>query len=77
MKSILAKPNKENLTTFVSIGSILILIGFTDFLVNTFLNINLTFINNYKLFSSFLVPILFSTILTLLMKRKEYDGTYL
>ena len=27
-------------------------------------------INNYKLFSSFLVPILFSTILTLLMKKK-------
>ena len=39
-------------------------------ILSNFLNINFTFINNYKLFSSFLVPILFSTILTLLMKRK-------
>ena len=39
-------------------------------IMSDLLNINLTFINNYKLFSSFLVPILFSTILTLLMKKK-------
>ena len=39
-------------------------------ILSDFLNINFTFINNYKLFSSFLVPILFSTILTLLMKKK-------
>ena len=44
--------------------------SFSKNIMSGFLNINLTFINNYKLFSSFLVPILFSTILTLLMKKK-------
>ena len=36
------KPNKENLNTFVAIGSALILVGFFDFLANTFLDFNLT-----------------------------------
>ena len=44
--------------------------SFSKNIMSDFLNINLTFINNYKLFSSFLVPILFSTVLTLLMKKK-------
>ena len=44
--------------------------SFSKNIMSDFLNINLTFINNYKLFSSFIVPILFSTVLTLLMKKK-------
>ena len=42
MKIKLIKPNKENLNTFVTIGSFLILIGFFDFLANTFFNLNFT-----------------------------------
>ena len=42
MKLNLAKPNKENLNIFVTIGSALILVGFFDFLANTFLDLNLT-----------------------------------
>ena len=42
MKNILIKPNKENLTNFVILGSFLVFIGFLDVLVNTFLNLNLT-----------------------------------
>ena len=38
----LIKPNKENLNTFVSIGSFFILLGFFDFFANTFLNFNFT-----------------------------------
>ena len=38
----LIKPNKENLTSFVSIGILFILVGFFDFLANTFLNLNFT-----------------------------------
>ena len=38
----LIKPNKENLTSFVSIGILFILVGFFDFLSNTFLNLNFT-----------------------------------
>ena len=32
------KPNKENLNTFVGIGSFFVLLGFIDFFANTFLN---------------------------------------
>ena len=42
MKFKLAKPNKENLNTFVTLGSVLILVGFFDFLANTFLDLNFT-----------------------------------
>ena len=42
MKLNLVKPNKENLNTFVAIGSALILVGFFDFLTNTFLDFNFT-----------------------------------
>ena len=34
MKLNLVKPNKENLNTFVAIGSALVLVGFFDFLAN-------------------------------------------
>ena len=42
MKLNLVKPNKENLNTFVTLGSVLILVGFFDFLANTFLDLNFT-----------------------------------
>ncbi len=42
MKINLIKPNKENLNTFVTIGSTLVLVGFFDFLANNFLNLDLT-----------------------------------
>ena len=42
MKLNLVKPNKENLNTFVGIGGVLILVGFFDFLANTFFNLNFT-----------------------------------
>ena len=40
MKINLIKPNKENLSTFVAIGSTLVLVGFFDFLANNFLDLN-------------------------------------
>ena len=43
----LVKPNKENLNTFVLIGSVLILLGFFDFLANTFLDLDFTKLNLY------------------------------
>ena len=42
MKVNLIKPNKENLNTFVTIGSVLVLAGFFDFLANNFLDLDLT-----------------------------------
>ena len=38
MKNILIKPNKENLTNFVTISGSLIFISFFDVLINNFLN---------------------------------------
>ena len=38
----LVKPNKENLNTFITIGSVLILVGFFDFLASSFLDLNFT-----------------------------------
>ena len=38
----LLKPNKENLNTFVTIGSIFVLAGFFDFLANNFLDLDFT-----------------------------------
>ena len=60
MKNILIKPNKENLTRFVTIGGILVFIGFFDVLVNTFLNINLTDFLPSKL--SYLAPLIIGTL---------------
>ena len=42
MNFTLLKPNKENLSSFVTIGSFLIFIALFDFLTNTFLSWNLT-----------------------------------
>ena len=38
----LLKPDKKNLNSFITIGGSLILIGFIDIIVNSFLNINIT-----------------------------------
>jgi len=74
MKNILIKPNKENLTSFVTIGGILVFIGFFDVLANTFLNINLTDFLPSKL--SYLAPLIFGTI-GLYFIRIEFSGNKL
>ena len=71
MKSMLVKPNKENLTTFVTIGSSLIFIGFLDLFANTFLSINLT--NFLPSNLSFLMPLILGT-LGLYLIRIEFSG---
>ena len=68
------KPNKKNLTSFVSIGSFFILIGFADFLFNTFLNLNFTGFLPDKL--SYLIPIIFGLI-GLYLIRVEFSGNRL
>ncbi len=70
----LIKPNKENLNTFVTIGSILILVGFFDFLTSTFLDINFTRFLPGGL--SFLTPIIFGVI-GLHFIRIEFSGNRL
>ena len=60
MKLNLLKPNKENLNTFVTLGSVLILVGFFDFLANTFLDLNFTGFLPGGL--SFLTPIILGVI---------------
>ena len=67
----LPKPNKENLTTFVSLGSILIFISFFDVLVNTFLDYNFTSFLPEKL--SFFAPLFLGTF-GLHLIRIEYSG---
>ena len=74
MKSILIKPNKENLTTFVTFGSVFIFIGIIDLLVNTFLNFNLTGFLPNRL--SFFAPLIFGT-LGLYLIRIEFSGNKL
>ena len=71
MKSILIKPNKENLTTFVSLGSSLIFICFADLLASSFLNINFTGFLPGNL--SFFTPLVLGTI-GLYLIRIEFSG---
>ena len=71
MKNILIKPSKENLSTFVSIGSFLVFISFVDLLANTFLNINLTDFLPSNL--SFFTPLILGT-LGLYLIRIEFSG---
>ena len=71
MKNIFIKPNKENMTTFVGIGGILIFIGFLDLLANTFLNINFTEFLPSSL--SFFTPLILGTI-GLYLIRIEFSG---
>ena len=70
----LVKPNKENLNTFVAIGSVLILVGFLDFLTSTFLHLNFTRFLPGGL--SFLTPIIFGVI-GLHFIRIEFSGNRL
>ena len=74
MKLNLVKPNKENLNTFVGIGSVLILAGFFDFLANTFLDLNFTGFLPGGL--SFLTPIILGVI-GLHLIRIEFSGNRL
>ena len=71
MKNILIKPNKENLTKFVTIGGSLIFISFFDVLVNTFLNLNFTSFLPSKL--SYFAPLIIGTI-GLYLIRIEFSG---
>ncbi len=71
MKNILIKPSKENLTTFVSLGSVFVTIAFLDILVNTFFNYNLTNFLPNKI--SFLAPLVLGTI-GLYLIRIEFSG---
>ena len=74
MKLNLVKPNKENLNTFVTLGSVLILLGFFDFLANTFLDLNFTGFLPGGL--SFLTPIIIGVI-GLHFIRIEFSGNRL
>ena len=74
MKNILIKPNKENLTKFVTIGGSLIFISFFDVLVNTFLNLNFTSFLPSKL--SYFAPLIIGTI-GLYLIRIEFSGNKL
>ena len=74
MKNILIKPNKENLTSFVILGSFLVFIGFLDVLVNTFLNLNFTGFLPSKL--SYFAPLIIGTI-GLYLIRIEFSGNKL
>ncbi len=71
MKNIIIKPNKENLTSFVSFGSIFIVFGLIDILAFTFLNLNFTSFLPSKI--SFFSPLIFGTI-GLYLIRIEFSG---
>ena len=71
MKSLLIKPNKENIVTFVSLGGSLILVGFVDLLANTFLNINFSGFLPGNI--SFFTPLILG-ILGLYLIRIEFSG---
>ncbi len=70
----LLKPNKENLNTFVTTGSTLILVGFFDFFTSTFLDLNFTRFLPGGL--SFLTPIILGVI-GLHLIRIEFSGNRL
>ena len=74
MKINLIKPNKKNLNTFVTIGSIIILVGFFDFLANTFLGVNFTGFLPAGL--SYFMPIIFGVV-GLHLIRIEFSGNRL
>ncbi len=74
MKSILIKPNKENLTSFVTLGGFLVFISFFDVLINTFLNLNFTSFLPSKL--SYFAPLIIGTI-GLYFIRIEFSGNKL
>ena len=65
------KPNRDNLNTSLSIGLPLIILGFIDFLGNTFLNTNITEFLPSTL--SYFFPLIAGTI-GLYLIRIEYSG---
>ena len=68
------KPNKENLTNFVIIGSFFIFVGFIDFLSSTFFNLNFTaFLPDGF---SFFTPIIIALV-GLYLIRIEFSGNRL
>tara|TARA_A100001011_G_scaffold377697_1_gene441673 strand:+ start:1103 stop:2359 length:1257 start_codon:yes stop_codon:yes gene_type:complete len=71
MKNILIKPNKENLTIFVTIGGFLVFIGLIDVLASTFLRINFTGFLPSKL--SYFAPLIIGSI-GLHFIRIEFSG---
>ena len=71
MKNILIKPNKENLTSFVSFGGVFIIFSLIDILAFTFLDLNFTNFLPSKL--SFFSPLIFGTI-GLYLIRIEFSG---
>ena len=74
MKNIFIKPNKENLTSFVTTGGFLVFISFIDVLANTFLNLNFTSFLPSKL--SYFAPLIIGTI-GLYLIRIEFSGNKL
>ena len=71
MKKKLIKPNKENLTSFVAIGSFFILISFFDVILNTLFDLNLT--NFLPKNLSFFFPLFIGTF-GLYLIRIEFSG---
>lgn len=74
MRNNFLKPSKENLTSFVVIGSSLVFIGFLDVLINTFLNINFMGFLPNKL--SYFAPLIIGSI-GLYFIRVEFSGNKL
>ena len=74
MKNIFIRPNKENLTSFVTIGGFLVFISFIDVLANTFLNLNFTGFLPNKL--SYFAPLIIGTV-GLYLIREDYEDLLL
>ena len=74
MKIIALKPNKEKLTSFVSIGGSLILLSFIDILSNTFFRINMTGFLPESL--SYFSPLIIG-VMGLYLIRIEFSGNKL
>ena len=74
MNNQFLKPNKENLTSYVSTGSFLVFIAFLDVILNTFTGLNLTSFLPSKI--SYFAPLIFGTA-GLYLIRIEYSGNKL
>ncbi len=74
MNNQFLKPNKENLTSYVSAGSFLVLIAFLDVILNTFIELNFTSFLPSKI--SYFAPLIFGTV-GLYLIRIEYSGNKL
>ena len=74
MNNQFLKPNKENLTSYVSAGSFLVFIAFLDVILNTFIELNFTSFLPSKI--SYFAPLIFGTV-GLYLIRIEYSGNKL